>query len=324
MKAPGVGALLPWLVVAVVAVAGGGAFAWLLQSQGVQMEQFNQQLAQQKQTADGFQAQLQPLTEQLNAVQVERNDLEKKVAQLQGRLDAATTQAERSQADFTSAEERYDKLSTKQTQLESELIYIRAERDTAKQASEKARAAQGDLERTVVRLRSRMELLDRDYKSLTARLQTLQQTPRPGLTVLADSTWGPLQTPQIVPDVHQEAPAQAFPIAATADTAHVVELAPIRVSREQEGGPAGVSAQVVEVNLAHNFIIVNKGSGDGVRSGMVFNVMRDRVPIGQVRASNVRLGLTSCDLLTPVRVEVGDAALALGQSSTASAGGSWN
>ncbi len=311
MKRSALSRLLPWVLVGLISVGSGLGFFALWKGQGTTRQRMELELVQRRQESESFQAQVQAVTEKLGTVQSERADLEKKSVQLKSQLETVTTEVERTKKDLAQAQDRYDRLSAKHAELESELTYLRAERDAAKQAAEHARTAQDDLERTVVRLRGRMELLDRDYKKLASSLESLNQATRPGLNVLADSTWGPLQTPAVLADSSSSA-ATAQPAAAAVSGSPepaVVELSSVHVSREQDGLRSSVSGQVVEVNAPHRFVIVNKGSNDGVEAGMVFNVLHDTVPVGQVRASRVRPGLTACDVITSAAVQVGDVAL---------------
>ncbi len=315
MKRSAVSRLLPWLLVGLISIGSGLGFFTLWKGQGETRQRMEMELVQRRQESETFQAQVQAVTEKLGTVQSERADLEKKSVQLKSQLETVNTEVERTKTELAQAQDRYDRLSAKHAELESELTYLRAERDAAKQAAEHARTAQDDLERTVVRLRGRMELLDRDYKKLAGSLESLNQSTRPGLNVLADSTWGPLQTPAVLADSSSvtagaAAPTQPAAVAAAGSIEPaVVELSSVRVTREQDDLRSAVSGQVVEVNAPHRFVIVNKGSDDGVEAGMVFNVLHDTVPVGQVRASRVRPGLTACDVVTAAAVQVGDVAL---------------
>ena len=336
---------LPWFLVGVIGLGAAAGIVFLMQNQNRQLSQLHRQLAQEQENVQAFQTKMDSLNQKMTTVQTERTGLEKQVTQLQGQLKSATDDLSRAKENLDQAQQRYDLLSVKEHEWEAEMQKVRQERDTALAQAEEARQEQESLQQKLVRLRSRMDILDRDYTELMAKFKTMQSNPRQGLVILADSSAPPAQSPDIIARMQQSpavsgnsmrealasintnagvgAQTMAAPSASTdksgMDAAKTVdaatptiELAPIRVTREQDGKALGVSAQIVEVNDPHRFIILNRGSNDGVQTGMVFNVMRDSLSIGQVRAMRVRPGMTACDILTNGQVRVGDLALESG------------
>ena len=94
-----------------------------------------------------------------------------------------------------------------------------------------------------------------------------------------------------------------------------VELPPIIVQKDLPARSIPVRGRLVEVNADHNFVIVDKGSLDGVRVGMTFDILRGNGSIGRVTAVRVRPQLTACDIVranTPGPVQIGDLAVQSG------------
>jgi len=92
----------------------------------------------------------------------------------------------------------------------------------------------------------------------------------------------------------------------------VVELPPIVVRKDQAGMSMPVRGRIVELNEPHQFIVVDKGSMDGVHVGMVLDIVRGATTIGQATVVRVRPKLSACDIVrtkTPGPLQIGDAAV---------------
>jgi hypothetical protein len=73
-----------------------------------------------------------------------------------------------------------------------------------------------------------------------------------------------------------------------------------------------VRGKVLESNDQHHFIVIDQGSMDGVREGMVFDLLRGGAPVGRTMAVRVRPKLAACDIIranTTGTVQVGDIAV---------------
>ena len=151
--------------------------------------------------------------------------------------------------------------------------------------------------RSVSRLRERLTLLDRDYHQLTEKVAQLQTNPPSGISVA--SAAGP--TTMVASD-GLASPPMAMPEA-------TVELPPIIVRKDQAGMSMPVRGRLVEVNEPHNFVVVDKGSQDGVRVGMVFDILRGSSSVGRATVVRVRPQLSACDIVrqrTPGPLQAGD------------------
>lgn len=92
-----------------------------------------------------------------------------------------------------------------------------------------------------------------------------------------------------------------------------MELPPIIVRKGQAGMSSAVRGRLVEVNEPHQFIVVDKGSADGVQMGMMFDIVRGAgTVIGRAAVVRVRPQLSACDIVrkqTTEPLQVGDVAV---------------
>lgn len=76
-----------------------------------------------------------------------------------------------------------------------------------------------------------------------------------------------------------------------------------------------VRGRLVEVNEPHRFVVVDKGSMDGVRLGMTLDILRGGSTVGRATVVRVRPQLSACDVVrarTPGPLQVGDVAVQSG------------
>ena len=103
------------------------------------------------------------------------------------------------------------------------------------------------------------------------------------------------------------------PTAVTAEPAKPVELPPIVVRKDQAASVTKTSeGRVVEVNEAHGFVVIDRGSNEGVLLGMTVDILRGTTRVGRARVVRVRSSMAAGDLIrseTVGPVQVGDTVL---------------
>ena len=275
--------------------------AAVIVSQQQRMRSLEGQLAQSRQQLQQLEAQNQTLTQQMSAIEADRQGLDARVKTLRNELTSASANLDRSRLSLEELQGKYDTLNATYTAVEGQMSSMAAERDKARQEAKAFEQGNTELERSVSRLRERLTLMDRDYRQLTEQLATAQAAPSFGVSAVVAT--GPTN--------HADSAAPA--VAALAPG--TVELPPIVVRKDQAGMAIPVRGQVVEVNEPHHFIVVDKGSMDGVSVGMTFDILRGASTIGRASVVRVRPQLSACDILrakTSGPLQAGDQALQSG------------
>ena len=277
---------LPKPMIPVVAGVGGlGVGLLLFFGQAQQTSRFRQQLALSQQRLAELDAHDQELTRQLQSLETDRDGLQSRVNALQSQLTSASSDLERSRSTMEELRGRFDRLTEERSQLQAQVTALTSERDTAKERLAHLEQDKSELERSVRRLRERLTLLDRDYRQLSEKVAQIQTHPVSALSVASAS--GPLGA---IPS-SEESPAASSTIQGT------VELPPIIVRKDQAGMSMPVRGRLLEVNEPHNFIVVDKGSADGVRVGMIFDILRGSTVVGRATVVRVRPQLAACDII---------------------------
>ncbi|HEX9779802.1 MAG TPA: hypothetical protein VGB20_01155 [bacterium] len=232
------------------------------------------------------------LDEQRAALDTERDALSDRVQGLDRQLEEMVANLEGVRGTLSATLQDHERLDGEQARLQSELEFVRAERDAAQAAAEHASAEVREMERDIRNVRSQLAMYERDYRKSIEHLERGSEPPPvTGVEVLADSSQGPkLDTAALMDSVAGGA----------------VELATVRVEGVQA---SPVHGRLIEVNDQHQFVVVNRGSKDGVRIGTIFDVLRASLPVGQVRTIRVRNRLAACDVLTGEAMRVGDLAV---------------
>ena len=277
-----------------------GALLWQQYQRAGALEQ---QLTLSRQQVEELKAQNQGLTQQLASLQAERAGLDERVASLRAQLSSATADMERSRVTFGELEQRFASFSEERAKLQGQVVSLTVERDSAQRRVTELDEKKSELGQSVARLRERLALVERDYREVAEKLSSLEVAPHAGVNVLASI--GPSSNGASAGGgTSGQAPANLYP--------GVVELPPIIVRKDQAGMSIPVRGRLVEVNESHDFIVVDKGTMDGVRVGMVFDIVRGASTIGRATVVRVRPQLSACDIVrqqTQGPLQVGDAAM---------------
>ena len=291
----------------------------------MQLFRLKQQLAEREQTVATLTARNDELQQQLAAIEEERKSIESRLNEMRTQLSSATSEVTRLRTEMTSLQTRYESLSSEKTEIEGRATRLTQERNEAQEHARELDAEKQDLERASSRLRERFTLLDRDYQRLASQLASLEESRTSPVTSAAFSVGGASGMDAGAPMGSSIAPARpAASMAMSSASAAIdktgqagmdgqtVELPPIVVRKEQAGTGLPIRARLVEVNVGHRFMVIDKGSNDGVRVGMTFDVVRGGATVAQASVVRARPQLAACDLITsrsPETPQVGDLAI---------------
>lgn len=275
----------------------GGAF----RAQVRQRQQLQQELALRQQEIAALSEQHQALIQEVESLRAGRETSEEQIAGLKKELTTAAEELERSGNTVQDLLARVETLQGERRELEVRVGRVTTERDEAQRTIQDLEQGKADLERSVSRIRERLALLDRDYRRLLDTVSQSELIPHPGVNVISSSATG-------VAAVASAPPSASIP--------GTVELPPIVVRRSQAGISLPVRGRLVEVNEPHRFVVIDKGSMDGVYAGMTFDVLRGRESIGRATVVRVRPHIAACDIVPTqpaTTLQVGDEAVQRGR-----------
>ena len=333
-----------------VVVIGGGFGVWLVSRQAGQIAQLQQQSALDQQRLADLDAQRAQLQRRVETFTQERQAAEERLAALRTQLSTTTTELDRARGEMSALRTQYDALKEEHARQAADLSGLTNERDLARRQARQWQADHDEQERALARLRERFAWLDRDYRRLNDRINALgiatdplptaspeTQTPASQNVSTASPPSPAIADPAIAPRpsavggqvVEQRtggqdvAPIggnvlvpQALPVglhvpSGGALSVHqTVELPPIVVRRDAGGQAEAIRATVAEINGPYQFVLLDRGSRDGVTLGMTFDVLRVGRLVGSLTVVRVRPALSACDLIGATSVgelQVGDA-----------------
>ena len=150
-----------------------------------------------------------------------------------------------------------------------------------------------ELSDNTTKLRNRLTLLDRDYRSLEEEAAKLRATP-----VSVDAPVVKVSGRDMgVPD-EPATPINASSATSSASARGSVELPPIVVRKGYAEAMRSIRSRVIDSDEAHGFVVLDKGSDDGIQMSMTFEIMRGDQTVGQVTAIRVRSHLSACTLVS--------------------------
>ncbi len=243
----------------------------------------------------------QELTQQLGVLQSERKSLGERIGALNAQLASATSDLEGSRVSLDEEKSRNAQLADERVRLQAQLTDAVSTRERIKKRVQLLEGENGELQQAAGRVRERMTLLERDYQQLTDRFAERATAPA------ADASPGAADTTTSIDPSATNAPPPAIP--------GTLELPPIVVHEDGANAAASVRRQVVDVNEPQGFVVVDQGSSEGVRVGMMFTILRGTRPVGRITAVRVRPHLSACDIVraqTPGPLQIGDVAVQSG------------
>ncbi len=220
-----------------------------------------------QQQMDKLMSQNQGLSDQLARLETDRYGLDDRIFALNAQLAAAAEALEQANGRLIESQALSEQFRESQERLDAALTGERDGRERAEEAVAKLEEDKRGLGRTVARLRQQMQFLERDYRDISVKLAETQATaavnPHVGIV-------GQLGLPP-----------------------GAVQLDPVTVA-PAEATQLAVHARVVGTDDRNHFVIIDRGRRDGVREGMVLEVRRGSMPVGQVTVLRVRDQLAAC------------------------------
>lgn len=312
------------LVCLILGLAGGaaGVWSWLASVHEGDMALMRQQLQDKEMLVSDTIQQAQQTKERLMVLEDERTQLQAKISGLTQELKQAQTDLERTLDQLAESQDRYDRLTAQQQRLEDELTSMKEDLKVAEDIADEAQTIQDALNRQLRKFRNRYTVLDRDYSVVIERLKALEEQGSRLPQRIADSS---LMVPQsselpIIMNTISTPTVTYQPTLESGERADykvdpkevLVELNRVVVDREQENRNRNIQAQVIDVDVPNQFIVIDKGSAQGVRVGMEFEVRHGSQLVGRLRVIRTRDSLSACDVLNAFSkgsITPGDAAV---------------
>ena len=263
--------------------------AALFLEQGQHARRLEQQLASAQAQVGRLQEQQLALTQQLSTVQADRRALDERVSSLSVQLSSAISELQHANERLATTQELARALSQAQEERETQLARVTSERDAAQREADDLKQGQADLTRSVAHLHQRLALLDRDYRELSAQVAAAKAEPP------VSSGFAVAAVPAPAMDSIPPAPPSDVRAASRPGQAGI-ELPVVRVETAPAAPSGALQGHLVSVNEPHRFVIIDQGGEDGVREGMVFDILQQGAPVGRAIAARVHQKLTACNL----------------------------
>ena len=304
--------VIPLFVIAIVVIVG---MSVVLQAQKGQLEQLHHELkASQEETAQQ-KSKGAELNQQLAGLQTQRKSLEERLTSLKTQLTSSSTDLEQARVQLQDLQDRYQRVEGERSKLQEQVAALTNERDQSNHDVQRLDQNNAELARSLAHMRERLAMVERDYRQAMDKLSQVESVPIPGLDLGVPH--GTMSTPSVPLPGADASPANTSagkPLASSSVSMipGAVELPPIIVRSDQAGMLLTVRARVLEVNDPHNFVVLDKGSEDGVRVGMTFDLLRGAGMVGKATVVRVRPQLSACDVIrskTPGPLQIGDIAV---------------
>ena len=276
----------------------GAALVWRLSEETHEVGRLKEAVKRDQARTVELESSNQELAHQLSGLQSERKSFGERLASLNTQLVSATSDLEQSRVSLEESKHRNDALAQERAQLQEQLTEAISGRDQLTQQLQHLTQENRALQQAAGRVRDRMALLERGAQRLASQLAEEQAAPTANQSMVGTT-------------------ASVDPSAVTAPPTNIpgtFELPPI-VIREDRGTAASVRGRLVEVNGPQDFVVVDKGSDEGVRAGMTFDLHRGTRVVGRATAIRVRPHFSACEILhaqTPGPLQVGDVAVQRG------------
>ena len=229
------------------------------------------------------------LRDRLAALEGERRGLEARLTMTTERLGEVQRELETMKSQYADLNARYNTVQVERDQFAGQVDQLSGERSRLQEQIARLTGEKTALEQSATELKRTLDRLEQENRRLTERMDDLTHRLTSGVA------------------------GGAVGVGAQAGAMQTIELPPIVV--QQGGGQAivtgPVQGKIIQIDQEHQFVVINKGSRDGIRQGSTFQISRSGTPLGKVTALRVRETVTACDI---ARSSVGGA-LAIGDQA---------
>lgn len=280
------------IVPVVAAVVGLGLGLFLFMGEQQRVQRLKRQVMLTNQQVAQLEIQKQELVKKISGFADERKMFEDRTAALRLELSEITLTLQGSRFDLQELEGQYEAFRRERNVLLRRAAELVDEREAAQLEAVQFAEENVRLEQAVQRSRQRFALLDRDYQKLQQQVADQQASPETLAYAGASQIVGSVT---LSPFVTQPT-ATPRGTRAASTRARAVELPPIIVRKQSAGAFQQVRGHLIEVNEPHGFVVVDRGSEDGVHVGMSFDLLRGTELVGRAVAVRVRPQLSACDI----------------------------
>ena len=295
-------------ILGVVVIAGGMGSFTMLAKKDQQIRLLRIERDQSRQEAEQLKADRDGLIQERSQMLADKKRVEEQMSSVKTQLSSASEELEKSKLMVEELKRHEEQFAQERSDFQKQVAGMTEERDKAHARIAELEGSNSDLQRSLDHLQQRIAMLDRDYQKLTDELAALKIQPNPNVTVIGES--GPMSTSS----PNQTEPQSSSSVVSPLSQA-TVELPPIIVRKDQAGMSMPVRGRILDVNDSHNFVVVDKGSMDGVRMGMAFDIQRGTSSVGRATVVRVRPKLSACDIVrskTAGSLQPGDVAVQSG------------
>ncbi len=267
-----------------------------------------QQLQERERELERTSSRQEELDRQVHGLQAERKEWEGRSEALRSQLALVTIDLEQARGRLSELQGRVDQMGKEREMLARDMAGVKGERTSLQEQVTRLTEENSALTRSAGRLRAQLALLDRDYRLMAEQLTRFQGAS--GLVGHVGASATALGASTVVSTVGPTPQPASQPWETQFATAGTVELPPIIVTKDRAGISVPIRGRLIEVNESHRFVVIDRGSDDGVRVGMAFDLLRGQVPIGRAKAVRVRPNLAACDVIRYERASpllIGDA-----------------
>jgi uncharacterized coiled-coil DUF342 family protein len=266
------------------------------------------------------------LTAEIENLRGQQKALNEKIASLNGQIDTLNADKQQLKEKLTGALGERDGLKTELEKLNAEIVKVRGELEASrtegsdlKQQLQAAVGRKGELETAVTELKAKQAALEASLDKMQAEMRAKEQlieslkTGSAAVSVQQEQGKDSVKLSPIVVQGGQskretaEAPRSGYvELPQIVVSPEGVQQQPQNESRRAVVSLAKASVSVVAVNRDNNFVIVNEGSAQGVKTGDSLKVYGpDNRLAGELEVIQVRQDISAADIkkeLQPLRV----------------------